>query len=171
MLWRLATTFAILSLLGFGGGKAIVPQMYADVVEKNHWITAAEFAKFFAISKLAPGPTTLMSGLIGFPVAGFVGAIVAVLAMYVPAALLVYAAGKIWDRFHQHAWRAGLARAMAPIMVGLVWSGAAAVGQGALTSVPTYAIAAAFTVLMLATRLSVPILMACAAVAGALLLR
>jgi chromate transporter len=170
-MWRLASTFMILSLLGFGGGKAIVPQMYADAVVKYHWLTAAQFARFFAISKLAPGPTTLISALIGYPVAGFAGAIVAVLAMYLPAALLMYAVGKLWDRFHQHAWRDNLARAMAPIMVGLIWAGAAAVGQGALTNLPTYVIAAGFAALMLATRLSTPVLMACAGIAGALLLR
>jgi len=36
--WQLVAVFAVLSVLGFGGGNAIVPQMYADVVTHHHWI-------------------------------------------------------------------------------------------------------------------------------------
>lgn len=171
MLLRLASVFTVLSLLGFGGGRAIIPQMYADTVLQNHWISAAEFARFFAISKLAPGPTTLTGTLIGYSVAGIAGSLVAMLALYTPSSLLCYGLGLMWDRFRERDWRTALVRAVAPVVVGLVWAGASAVAQGGLTVPPTYAIAAGVTALMLATRISTTFLILGAGVAGALLLR
>ena len=37
LLW----TFSQLSVLGFGGGKGIIPQMHADAVDRYHWVTSA----------------------------------------------------------------------------------------------------------------------------------
>ena len=74
---RLALVFTILSVLGFGGGNAIIPQMHHDVVERFHWVTSQQFSQDFALARLAPGPTTTMSALIGYSVAGVPGAVVA----------------------------------------------------------------------------------------------
>lgn len=171
MLLRLAFVFTVLSLLGFGGGRAIIPQMYADAVVQNHWISAGEFSTYFAISKLAPGPTTLTGTLIGYRVAGIAGSLVAMLALYTPSSALCYGIGLVWERFRGHDWRTTLVRAVAPIVVGLVWAGAAAVAHGGLNVPPTYAIAAGVTALMLATRISPVYLILAAGVAGALILR
>ena len=171
MLLRLAFVFGVLSLLGFGGGRAIIPQMYADAVLRNHWISSGEFANYFAISKLAPGPTTLTGTLIGYRVAGIAGSLVAMLALYAPSSAICYGLGLVWERFRGHDWRTSLVRAVAPVVVGLVWAGAAAVAQGALNVPATYAIAGAVTVLMLATRISPVYLILAAGVAGALVLR
>jgi chromate transporter len=171
MLLRLTFVFTVLSLLGFGGGRAIIPQMYADAVVRNHWISAGEFARFFAISKLAPGPTTLTGTLIGYSVAGIAGSLVAMVALYAPSSLLCFGLGQVWERFRGRDWRTALVRAVAPVVVGLVWAGAAAIAEGGLTVPPTYAIAAGVTALMLATRISATYLILAAGVAGALLLR
>ena len=104
-LGRLALVFTILSLLGFGGGNAIIPQMHSDVVDSYHWITSAEFTRFFGLAKLAPGPTTTMAALVGFAVAGFVGATVATIAVFVPAGILCYAVGHVWERLRGNPWR------------------------------------------------------------------
>ena len=43
MLLNLAVVFIILSIFGFGGGNAIIPQMHHDVVDRFHWITSQQF--------------------------------------------------------------------------------------------------------------------------------
>src|ERR1700728_4660459 len=111
-LGRLALVFTILSLLGFGGGNAIIPQMHADVVDHYHWITSADFTRFFGLAKLAPGPTTTMAALVGYAVAGIGGAIVATLAVFVPAAILVYWMGRLWTRYQGNPWRERFSRAI-----------------------------------------------------------
>ena len=121
---QLAIVFTVLSLLGFGGGNAIIPQMHADVVDSSHWITSEEFTRFFGLAKLAPGPTTTMAALVGYAVKGFAGATVATIAVFVPAGILVFAVGHTWIRFKGNPWRERFATAIKPVVLGLIWAGA-----------------------------------------------
>ncbi|MDB5040662.1 MAG: chromate transporter, partial [Candidatus Eremiobacteraeota bacterium] len=146
---RLALVFAILSLLGFGGGNAIIPQMHADVVERYHWITSAEFTQFFALGKLAPGPTTTMAALVGYAVRGALGALVATVAIFVPAAIVVYAVGHGWERLRGNPWRERFARAVAPIVLGLIWAGVATLARGAADAPVTIVLALVATIVLL----------------------
>jgi chromate transporter len=171
ILARLAQVFAVLSLLGFGGGRAITPQMYHDAVVQEHWVSAAQFARYFAISKLAPGPTTLTGALIGLAVAGVIGSIVATVALYAPSSTLCYGLGLVWERLRDRPWRDRLAKAMAPIVIGLVWAGAAVLAQGALDVPVTYVIAAGVAATLLLTRVNPVVTILAAGAAGALFLR
>ena len=164
--WQLIAVFAVLSVLGFGGGNAIVPQMYTDVVTHHHWITAVGFARFYALSRLAPGPAMTVSALIGYTVAGFSGAVVAAVAMFLPAAVFVYALAHAWDRFADHPGRKVFARAMIPIVLGLSWVGAVVLGRGALDGPATIAIALIAVGVMLATKVNTALVIALAGVAG-----
>jgi chromate transporter len=168
---RLTIVFGILSLLGFGGGRAIIPQIYADAVLRYHWVSAAEFARFFAISKLAPGPTTLVGALIGFAVAGVLGSLVATIALYAPSSFLCYLLGRLWQRFHGALWRDALTRSVAPIVVGLIWAGSVAIANGALNVPLTYLIAAGVAAILLFTRINPTIAIIAAGLAGGVLLR
>jgi len=169
--WQLVAVFAVLSVLGFGGGNAIVPQMYADVVTQHHWITSVEFSRFYALSRLAPGPAMTVSALIGYTVAGFAGACVAAVAMFLPAAAFVYVLAHAWDRFHDHPGRKIFARAMIPIVLGLSWVGTVVLGRGALDGSATIAIALIAAGVMLRTKLNTALVVALAGVAGAVLFR
>ena len=127
----LALVFAPLSLLSFGGGQAIIADMQHQTVDIHHWMTGPEFADFFALSRAAPGPSTLISALIGWKVAGPLGAIVATLAIYIPSSFAVYGAVRWWHASSDSAWRGALERGLAPVAVGLVFAGAVAVMQAA----------------------------------------
>lgn len=171
ILWQLAGVFGVLSALGFGGGNAILPQMYADVVTHHHWLTAPEFSRFFALSRLAPGPAMTVSALIGYTVAGFPGAIVAAIAMFVPAAAIVFVLAQAWDRFHDHPWRRIFARAMIPIVLGLSWVGTIILGRGAIDGPATIAIALVAAVVIVATKVNTAVVVLLAGIAGAVLFR
>lgn len=171
ILGRLALVFAVLSLLGFGGGSAIIPQMHADAVDHYHWIGSADFSRFYALGRLAPGPTTTIAALIGYRVAGLAGASVAALAIFVPAGIVVFALGRLWERLHGHPWRDRFARGIAPVVLGLVWAGVATIGRGALDGPLTGVIALVAMVLMLRTKINQSLMILCAGVLGALILR
>jgi len=53
-LLQLALLFGGLSLLAFGGGTAVLPDMQRAAVDTYHWMTAPEFLHL-AISRAAPG--------------------------------------------------------------------------------------------------------------------
>jgi chromate transporter len=173
VLWQLTTVFGLLSLLSFGGGNAIVPQMYADSVVAHHWVDATEFARFFALGRLAPGPTMNMSALIGYATAGFAGALVAAAALFVPAGLIVYVLGRMWRKLHGNAWRDRIASGFAPVVAGLIWAGIPPVAGGSISlqAPATIAIAVAAAVLMLATKVNQALVVLGAGVLGFVLFR
>jgi len=127
----LVLVFAPLSLLSFGGGQAIVADMQHQIVDVHGWLSDKEFVDLFALSRAAPGPSTLIAALIGWQVAGFLGALVATVAIYVPSSILVYVATKWWHAQNESPWRGILERGLAPIAVGLVFAGALAVLEAA----------------------------------------
>jgi chromate transporter len=168
---RLALVFGVLSLLGFGGGSAIIPQMHADVVDTYHWISSADFARFYGLGKLAPGATTTMAALVGLAVAGVLGALVATAAVYVPAALVVVGAGHLWGTFRGNPWRERIARAIKPVVLGLVWAGVATLARGAADAPVTIGLAVVATVVMLRTNWNQSLMVLAAGAFGALVLR
>jgi len=120
ILWALMSQFLVLSLLAVGGGNAIIPEMYRNVVEVNHWMTARQFADLFAISQVAPGPNIIIVTLVGFQTAGLAGALVATLAMCMPSCCLAFVFQRVWEHFREARWRGILQAAIVPLSVGLV---------------------------------------------------
>ena len=69
----IATIFSQLSLLAFGGGNTILPEMQRQVVDVHHWMSAHEFTALFALAEAAPGPNMMIVSLVGWHVAGWSG--------------------------------------------------------------------------------------------------
>jgi len=122
----LVLTFAPLSLVAFGGGQAVVADIQHQTVTVHGWLSGREFTDVFAISRAAPGPSTLIVALIGWQVAGFWGALVGILAIFIPSSLLVYALGTWWIRHRGSTWTNAIERGLAPVAVGLIFAGALA---------------------------------------------
>jgi chromate transporter len=167
-LLQLAGLFATLSLLAFGGGNGVVPDMQAAAVNAHHWMTNGEFLDAFAISRAAPGPGSLIVALVGQRAAGLTGAMVAVVAMYTPSCTVVYFAARAWRRFEAARWRQLLERALAPVAVGLTFASGLALMQSTETGVADIAVTVAATVALSLTRLH-PLLVLAAAGVVALL--
>ena len=69
----------------------------------------------------------MLATLIGFKVAGFAGAVVATLALFVPSSLACFVVARVWDHYHARPWRQAVEDGLAPIAAGLMFSGALAV--------------------------------------------
>ncbi|MDQ6924733.1 MAG: chromate transporter [Candidatus Eremiobacteraeota bacterium] len=168
---QILRVFFVLSVLGFGGGKGIFPQMHAQTVDAHHWVTAAQFTQFYALGKLIPGPTTIAAVFIGFAADGSRGAAIAALAMFVPAALLMLGAAMLWRRFHDSPWRERIGAGLAPVVVGLTWASVLAFGKGAVDGAASIVIVIVVAALALRTKLDTPVLIGVAAIAGVAFLR
>ena len=164
----LIMVFAPLSIMSFGGGQAIIADMQHQTVDVQHWMDGRQFVDLFALSRAAPGPSTLIAALIGWQVAGFLGAVVATLAIYVPSSLAVYGAVRWWHASKDSPWRGALERGLAPIAVGLVFAGVVAVLQSAQANVYQLLTTAIAAGLLLGTRIGIYTIMAAAAVVYAL---
>jgi len=127
----LALVFAPLSLLSFGGGQAVVPEILHQTVTVQGWLSGPQFADLFAIARAAPGPSTLIAALIGWQVAGLAGAIVATIAIFGPSSMVVYAVGRWWQRHDGTPLRRAVERGLAPVAVGLIFAGVVTVLEAA----------------------------------------
>jgi chromate transporter len=130
VLLQLISLFAVLSMLAFGGGAGVIPDMQRAAVDQRHWLTAREFLDMFAISRAAPGPGSLIVVLIGLKAAGLAGATVSFAAMFAPSCLAVHLVARYWHRAAHTAWRTVLERAFAPIGVGLTFASGLSLMRG-----------------------------------------
>jgi chromate transporter len=116
----LALIFTELSLMAFGGGYAVLPEIQRRVVDVQHWVTAEEFSALFALAQAAPGPNMMIVPLIGWHVAGLPGLLVSSLAKFLPSSLITCLAVSAWDRFRDRPWRAVVQTGLLPVTTGLV---------------------------------------------------
>ena len=122
VLLQLFWLFAILSMLAFGGGAGVMPDIQRAAVETYHWMTPGEFLDMFAISRAAPGPGSLIVILIGQKAAGVPGAAVSFVAMFLPSCVAVHFIARFWHRAAQSAWREVVEKALAPVAIGLTFA-------------------------------------------------
>jgi chromate transporter len=119
--------FVPLSLLSFGGGQAVVAEIQHQTVGVWGWLSGAQFSDAYGISRAAPGPSTLIAALIGYQVAGFAGAVVATLAIYIPSSIVVAISASWWQKHPDSRIKRSFERALAPVAMGLVFAGVVAV--------------------------------------------
>jgi chromate transporter len=119
----LVAVLAPLSLAAVGGATGLYAPFHLEFVETRHWITAKEFVDLFAVARLAPGPSSMLAPMIAFQFAGFLPALVAALALYLPSSALVYGAALVWSRYRDKPWRKAVERGLSPVAAGLVLAG------------------------------------------------
>jgi chromate transporter len=163
----LASQFALLSLLAFGGANAVLPEIQRQSVNVHHWMSDREFTALFAIAQASPGPNFLISTLVGLKAAGVLGALVATLAMCAPSCLLTFAAVRAWDRYRETRWRVAIAAGIAPVTVGLVFASAYLLARAADRGWRLAAVTAASAAVAYFTRLNPLWCLAAAAALGA----
>jgi len=140
--------FAPLSLVSFGGARTIIPDIETQAVSVHGWLTHREFIEMFAISRAAPGPGVTLVTLIGWKAGGWLGALVASLAIYVPVTLIVIGASVLFRRYDIPPWSERIERAMTPIAIGLILAGAASVLKLMGGTVISYAVVGASTAII-----------------------
>lgn len=146
--------FSLLSIAAVGGGNSAIPEIHRQAVEVSGWMTERQFADIFAISQAAPGPNFLISTLIGYHVAGPVGALIATLGMCGPSSVLAYYVSGTWEKFKYARWRMAVQAGLIPVSVGLIGATGIIVAQAANHTWLAYAVTAVTAVITYATRLN-----------------
>lgn len=131
IVFELFFEFSLLSFIAFGGATALLPEMHRVVVENHHWLNDTTFTHLYAIAQAAPGPNVLVVTLIGWEVAGFFGALAATVAMCLPMSVLIYLLIDRWESFAGKRWQKAISLGVAPLAVGLVFSGGTLIARAA----------------------------------------
>jgi chromate transporter len=166
ILVEMAVRFASLSLVAIGGINAIVPEIHRLVVDVEGWMTSVEFSELFALAQLAPGPNAMVVALVGWKVAGVVGAVVATIAACGPSSVACYLAWHWADRLRQSRVRAVIQRALAPLAIGLILASGYTLALGADHSPGAFALTALATAALAFTRANPVWILLAAAAAG-----
>ncbi len=106
------------------GGFSNLPSLHQDLIA-NGWATEADFGQSIAIGQISPGPNGLWVISLGYLTYGFAGACMALLAITLPA-LLVLAVSAGYHRIEHQLWVPGFMRGISLTVVGIlltvVWS-------------------------------------------------
>lgn len=124
-LLQLFVSYLKIGFFGFGGGYAMLSLIHSEVVVRNAWLTSGEFSDIVAISQMTPGPIAINSATyIGYEVAGVVGAIVATLAVSIPALTIMMLLTRFFIRLHDNRYVQCVVSTMRPVVVGMIASAA-----------------------------------------------
>jgi chromate transporter len=128
----LAMVFLKVGFIFFGGGFVLIPVLHQQLVTELGWLTPQQFIDGVAISQLTPGPMAVLATFTGYRVAGIPGALVATVALFLPATLLMWGV----SHFYQHLRHATAVKdflaGVNPAVVGLILAAAIALAPGAL---------------------------------------
>jgi chromate transporter len=114
---NLFLAFFRVGILGYGGGPSSIPLVHKEVVEKYKWIDDDDFADILALGNTLPGPiATKMAGYIGYRVAGWFGAINAVLSTIIPTIILMIFLLLFLTSNRELAWVNGMTNAVVPVV-------------------------------------------------------
>ncbi len=93
-------TFFRVGSLVFGGGHVVLPLLQREVVPVG-WVTNDQFIAGYAAAQAVPGPLFTFSaylGAVGKPVPGWPGALIALVAIFLPSFLFVIGILPFWNR-------------------------------------------------------------------------
>lgn len=96
---RLFIAFFKIGLFTFGGGYAMIPLIEKEFVDENQWIRREEILDLFAVSQSVPGAIAVNSStLVGYKVAGVLGAIVATVGVVTPSVIIILVIAMFFGR-------------------------------------------------------------------------
>lgn len=97
---KLFTSTLTLSAFTLGGGYVIVPLMRKKFVQELKWIEEKEMLDYVALAQSSPGPIAVNTSiLVGFRIAGAVGAILTVLGTVLPPLVIISLLYYLYDAF------------------------------------------------------------------------
>jgi chromate transporter len=117
-----------LSLLSIGGAITTTPDMHRFLVERQHWLTDAQFSASVAIAQASPGPNVLFVALMGWNVGlnaggiptALLGVLVSMTGILLPSTTLTYLAASWGHRNRDLRGVRAFKQGMTPIVIALL---------------------------------------------------
>ncbi len=124
----LVCNLAASSLMLFGGAYSFIPIVGDMVVQERQWMSMEGFMDSVAVGQISPGPVLIASAYIGYSVSGFVGALLATVALFLPPALAMLYASKRARKLKGNLLVDQMFDILKPIIVGVLIAGVFQIG-------------------------------------------
>lgn len=171
--------YLLLSLLSVGGVVTTAPEMHRYLVDRQHWLSDAQFNASIALAQAAPGPNALFVALLGWNIGmnaggtatAVFGMALTLTGMLLPSTLIAYHATRWTQRNRELRSVRAFKLGMAPLVIALViatgWILARADADAA-HAWPLWVLTGATVLLVYYARIHLLWLLALGAVLGAL---
>ncbi|BBL73044.1 chromate efflux transporter [Methylomagnum ishizawai] len=157
-----------LGFISFGGPAGQIAIMHQDLVERRRWISERRYLHALNYCMLLPGPEAQqLATYIGWLMHGTWGGIAAGGLFVLPATLILMVLGWIYLEFGQVPAVAGALYGIKPAVTAIVLCAAYRIGTRALKNAALWAIAALAFLAIFALDAPFPLIVAAAALAGA----
>jgi chromate transporter len=153
----------------FGSGLAIVPFLYQGVVQQFGWLSEHQFLDAVAVAMITPGPVVITVAFIGYLVAGFWGATMAAIGIFLPVYLLTILPAPWFQRHRDNAQLKAFVQGATAAATGAITGSVIILGQRAIVDVPTAAIGLLSLGVLWRFKLHEPLVVAAAGLAGLVL--
>ena len=156
--------YLALSLMAVGAAFSTLPEMHRYLVERQGWLTDAQFTNSITLAQAAPGPNVLFVALMGWNVGmnaggyatALLGAVLCLVGMLLPSSILVFFASR-WgqrnrDRRAVRAFKQGMGPVVIALLIGTGWI-MASTHAGSASDWPLWVLTAASAVIVWRTRI------------------
>ena len=131
----------------FGGGHVVLPWLDREVV-KTGWVSPDAFLAGYGAAQALPGPLFTFAAYLGMVAGGLPGAVVSLVAIFLPGFLLIGGVLPFWSRLRvQPRWRGAFAGASATVVGMLAATLVSPIGT-ALVQPADWAVAAGLFLLL-----------------------
>lgn len=147
-LWPLFLFFLKVGSVLFGSGYVLLAFLRADLVERWGWLTEAQLLDAIAAGQFTPGPVFTTATFVGYLLAGWAGAGVATLGIFLPAFCFVALSGPWIPWLRRSRWAGAFLDGVNVASLALMAVVTVALGRVALVDGMTLGLAAGSAALL-----------------------
>jgi len=154
---RLTELFLTMLKIGavlYGSGYVLITFLEGDFVERLGWLTHEQLVDAVAVGQVTPGPVFTTATFVGYLVAGFWGAVLATVAIFLPSFVFVGLLTRLVGWLRSRDWTAAMLAGLNVTALALILGVSVDLGRDNLTEWWAVALFAATLVMLWRTRLN-----------------
>jgi chromate transporter len=150
----------------FGSGLAIIPFLQQGVVQQFGWLNDQQFLDAVAVAMITPGPVVITVAFIGFLVAGFGGAIMASIGIFLPVYIFTIVPAPWFKRHRDNPQLKSFVDGATAAATGAITGAVLVLTTRAIVDLPTAAIALVSLAILWRYKIPEPIIVSIAGLVG-----
>ena len=146
---QLFLSFFKIGAVLYGSGYVLIAFMQGEFVQRLGWLTNQQLLDAIVVGQITPGPLFTSATFTGYILGGVPGAIIATIAIFLPAFILVALVRPFVPRLRQSAWLGPLLDGVNVVSLALIVGVTVGLGRASLIDPLTIAIAILSLVILL----------------------